>query len=240
MRWYVTSFVTHRQPNENDVPPLLASREYWCILTASDSNSAYGKALDIARRIVGELIAGSEDTWVLDGISELLMVAEPLKSGSEVVWEQQEISRSELLNRVKKKSELEVFAEPPYPRNISGWYVCKIALVEVHDTGSHGELALAWINWHLIQAENAESAYDSAADLGKSQESIRGSHRCNGDRAHWEFVGITDLIESAEPPRDGGTLWFKEFHIQPDQLIKLIPQHSELSVFEWEERGAGR
>ncbi len=237
MQWYIASFISHRQSSDKALSSVSA-REYWCILKANSSDSAYSKALSLGEKVAGELVTQEGSEWALDGLSELLLILEPPAANSELAWVQEEVRPRELASYVKKKDELRAFSTST-AANLSDWYVCKLVLVEVHDTGTHGDSLLLWTNWHLILATNAESAYSSAEELGRQQASESGGHRCDGDRAHWEFKGLRDLIWTIDPPIDGGKLWFEEIMVPPDHIAELIPSRSKLGVFDWERRQRG-
>jgi hypothetical protein len=237
VEWYIASFVTHRQPARSG-SALCQSREYWCLLAADGSELAHAKALSLARAGVDDLNLSSVSDWVLDGLSDLLMLSEPPTAGSELIWTEQEVLPQESNSFVSEKSELSAFSRPEALCS-SGWYVCKVVLVEIHDTGRHGDSLLLWTNSHLIEAADPEVAYKSAISLGREQESEPGSHRCDGDSAHWAFKGLGDLVPTIDVPRDGPMLWFNEFDASLDQLITLIPSRSKLGVFDSLERQKG-
>ena len=156
------------------------------------------------------------------------------EEGSELTWTQQELLPHELASYVKTKEALSIFSAPDRRRRASGWYVCEVVEVEVHDTGSHGDSILVWTNSHLIRATDAESAYDSAVDLGTKEALGLGSHRCDSDNAHWEFRGVRNFVETLGTPREGSVLWFEESNIPLERLNKLIPPRPSLGVFEWQ------
>jgi hypothetical protein len=234
VQWFITSFITHRQPRGLSVG-MFQSREYWSLLTAAAADVAYDKALDLAKKTVDELTSDVSGKWTFDGLSELLIVGEPPEDHSELMWTQQELSPCQLDNYVKAKDKLSVFKAERGPWPASAWYVCELVLVEVHDAGSsHGDSILVWTNSHLIRETDTESAYGYAVELGTKEASDSGVHRCDGDNAHWSFRGLRDLIETIGPPSDGGVLWFEEFNSSLEHLNNLISPRSKLGVFEWE------
>src|SRR5947207_3310070 len=93
-------------------------------------------------------------------------------------------------------------------------------------------LASRW-SWGVAHGHGA--AFGSQ-DLGKTQASESGTHRCNGDMAHWEFKGLRDLVEALNPPCDGAILWIEKFAASSEELRKLIPARPDLGVFAWESR----
>ena len=233
MQWYVTSFVTHRK--SADIHAItFSAREYWSILLADGTDSAYAKSLELAGQTVGKLGAREGSEWSLDGITELLIVPEAPSEGSELMWGEREYSAVDLEKYIRKKGDLRVFTSTQ--RCTSNWYICEVVLVEVHDTGSHGDARLVWTNSLFIKARDAESSYNVATDLGNKQASESGTHRCNGDSAHWEFAGLRELIPTIDEPHDGAILWFDEFNASDDRLRTVIPTRSELGAFKWEAR----
>ena len=162
----------------------------------------------------------------------MLDVGAELDTGTEIIWEQHEIDQNAVVSLVKTEAELSSGQRV----SKSGWFVAKLVMIEVHDEGTHGGPLLVWINWHLIKANNANVALYLANELGRAQAGEVGSHRCNGDAAHWEFRGLQDLIEVVCPPRDGGVLWSERIDVSADQLASLVQPRSELGVFDWERR----
>jgi len=235
LQWFMASFVTHRRIL-GATEGVVQAQEYSCLLTAADSSAAYQNSLDLAKMVTGKLAEGKPDEWEIDGISELLIVAEPPEVGSELSWTQQELTPKELEQYVNPKEQLSAFRHSRQSWPASGWYVCRLVLVEVHDTGDHGETLLVWTDSHLIMATDATSAHMSAVELGTRKAFESGAHRCDGDNAHWEFRGLRDLVETVDPPRDGGILLCEELAVSLEQLYKLIPPRENLSVFEWEAR----
>jgi len=234
MPWYTASFVTHQLADGIDGSGF-TSREYWCLLTAEDSAKAHVKAVSLAEAAVDRLATDKGSKWRFDGLSELLMTIDPEPSPSgELTWAEEELPPDTLDEYVKKKDQLSIFKPSAQPKEASGWYVCDLVLVEVHDTGSHGDSLLVWIDQYLISALDAESAYDSALALGREQITEPRSHRCDGNGAHWEFKGLRNVVQTIDPPIDGGMLYFEESTLSLEQLRALIPPRVELGVFRWE------
>ncbi|MBV8904869.1 MAG: DUF4288 domain-containing protein [Acidobacteriia bacterium] len=234
MQWYITSFVTHRPIERAEIFPSL---EYWCLLTAEDNDLAYGKSLELAGGIVRGLTAEAGELWILDGLSDLLVVADdPTESGNELIWTEEEIHPNELTGLVTTKEKLRIFRADPAVRHDCNWYVCKLVFREIHDTGEHGNSVLVWTNAYIIRATDEEAAYDLAIELGRKQAYESGTHRCDGDVAHWEFEGLQDLVQTIDAPRDGGILWFEKSDLSKEQLTARIPGKAHLGAFELEAR----
>ena len=226
MAWYLASFITHRASEDS-----FLCRNCWIILTAPNSDAAYDKSLDLAQSIVQKMSMEHSSQWMLDGPSQLLRM-DPPAPYREISWAESEMDSATLAGHVSTKDHLRAFQPDAGEHSGSGWYVCELVVVEVHDVGSHGETLLVWTNTHLIEAPDRECAYKSALDLGRLHED--GHHRCDGDLAHWECRGLRDLLPAIEPPRDGALLWFEEFSTSPEELRTRVPPRSELGVFEWE------
>ena len=128
--WYITSILSH-QPLSGPNAKMFSAREYWCTLTADNSDAAYAKSLTLAERIVADARVGGP--WILDGTSELLMIADPPASGSELIWCEQELFPLELSHYVRNKNQLRLFnatAEVEVEAT-NRWYVCELVFVEV-------------------------------------------------------------------------------------------------------------
>ena len=235
MRWYMAYFVIHCEVEEASAHEYRA-REELCLLTAEDSALAYAKSLEIAKRAATEEKISGASAWTVDGITDLLMLIEEPGPGSELAWTEEELSPDELRLRLKSKADLSVFRNDGSSDNPPGseWYMGTVVLTEIHDTGSHGESLLVWTNSHLVNAKTADSAFEVCTDIGRTIESKAGSHKCDGDSAHWQFMGLGDLFQTLAPPSDGAILWFREFTAGADELRKLIPPWVELGIFKWE------
>ena len=148
-------------------------------------------------------------------------------SGIEILWEDMELRPDEVGERIKPKGSLGVFATASNPAHGSGWYLCELVFVEVHDTGTHGDTVLVWVNSYLLEASDDESAYALAVELRSNRETESGSHRCDGDSAHWEFRGLRDLNRILEAPRDGAILWFDEENRPLHDVLAAVERPTE-------------
>ena len=237
MFWYIGYFLTHREPTERQ-PPVCLAREALCLLKAEDSDAAYVKCFEVAEGAAEGATGEGMGTWTPAGIMDLLKLMDDPAAGGELAWKEEELRPAELRSRVRDKADLAVFRSDHSAQiqDSGEWYICSIVLAEVHDTGSHGESALVWTNSYLVKGGDAESAYQSATDIGRRVESASGSHKCNGDSAHWEFKGLGDLVHTLAAPGDRAILWSREFAASLDEVAALVPPRSELGVFEWENR----
>jgi len=233
MKWYLCSIIAHQDLERSDLT-LCQAREYWCLFQASSPGSAYTKSLGLGAKLT---IAQPARRWILDGLSDLLLVAESPAPDSEILWSERELSPREINTLVRPMEQWRAFSVSGARLQANGWYICQIILEEVHDTGAHGDSVLVWINWHLVEADGPESARAKALHLGKAHETSRNSHRCDGDLAHWEFRGLRDLIPTIDPPGDGATLWFEEFTVAAEELMQLVVKRSDLTVFSSGEGG---
>jgi hypothetical protein len=237
LRWYVAGAVAHHVPRSITSATFVAC-DYWFLLTASDSLSAREKSLELAARAAGSSTSGGDGEWRLDGLTELLLVAEPPSNGSELMWASQEVPSEEVSALVRPNHELPAFLNPSEAVGKADWYVCTVVLVEIHETGTHGHSSLVWMNSYLLQSPCAESAFRQAVALGSADADESLTHRCNGDVARWEFKGLRDLRRTLETPADGALLWTETCELTADELARRIPAPEDLSVFEWERRSS--
>jgi hypothetical protein len=213
--WYVGSLLLHSHDKAN----VLAQRCYF-LIAADDHNSALSKSQQLgARRAKSDL--------QFEGVLDLLLVHEPLNDGSEILWSPLELAPSEVREHIREKQQMRALQQGHFSH--SGWYVCGIVLREIHDEGSHGERTLVWINSYLIKATDPEAAYERAIEIGRKQQDEPGSHRCNGEGAHWEFEGIEDVIPVHDSPADGALLWCDDLQVAAEQLQQMVPDKSQLA-----------
>jgi|SRR2546425_3340659 len=233
MDWYVTSLLLcHAGGRENqDV------RRCHYLIAATNHDEAYGRSLEIGESLeAGSLAMPGPETgpWLFKGLYDLLMVHDPPTDGAELVWSELEVAPRELENIVRPKEMLRAFREAPSTIRPSGWYIVSLVIYEVHDRGSHGDTYLVWINTYLIRANEAEPAYQRALQLGQMQQTAPGSHRCDGDNAHWEFKGIDDIVQACDPPRDQALLWIDQLMVTTAELERMAADKANLGVFKWE------
>jgi len=218
--WYVVSLLTHDAAAGSI--KLNAERCYY-LVAASDHERAYEKSAQLSRQLQHKNFTGVEDLW---------LVHEPLADGAELLWSQLELTGQELDKiTLQSKEESRAFREASLRK--SSWYVGKVVLCEVHDEGSHGNQLLVWINSYLIKASNAEIAFRTSLRIGRKQQDEPGSHRCDGEKAHWVFKGIEDVIPIHDSLHDGARLWCDQLEVTAAELRSMVPDRSGLSVFKW-------
>jgi hypothetical protein len=220
MNWYIAALLSSSRVLSGSERP---AQQCHYLIEARSHDDAYEVSLEL-----GNSLASDHD---FVGIAELTLVPEKLVDGAELLWSEYEIPPTELQNRVHRKDDMRAFLKDPL---ITGWYICSVVLCEIHDEGSHGDVSLIWENSYLIQASNSEAAYQKAVQIGKQQQDLPGSHRCDGDKAHWEFVGIRDIIPVREIPAPNSLLWCDEFSATSDTLKSMVATKTELAVFKWE------
>ncbi len=216
MKWYVAYSLS--QP----APPGRRARECRFLVRAEDSNAAYDRACDVGRSRAGS------DQMHFAGITDLLETYSEPGDEEEILWHEAEMSDAAIRECLRPESEMTAFRQG---NGRSGWYVAHVLLREIHDGGSHGPRGLVWVNSYLLAAGRAEEAYRKAVKVGKAQAGA-GSHLCGGEKAHWQFAGLCDLIAAAEAPGDGSLLWCGDAGSR-----RTVPPKSRLAVFRWE---AGR
>jgi len=229
MPWFLACLMTHSPANDGGAV-MVRSREYWCVVLADDNDAAYQKSLSLRGKILNQLSPETDGRWVVDGVSTLLALANAPAAGGEILWERADLYPSEVDERIKSKEFLRVFSSEADSQEGSDWYLCELIFAEVHDTGTHGDTVLVWVNSYLIEAPDKESAYSLAAELGSREALELGSHRCEGDSAHWEFRGLRDMARLLEAPGDGAILWFDERILPLDDVRGAVPSPATLGL----------
>ena len=211
----------------------ISVRECYLLVESEDGEQAYQKCLQLGPAAVTRLIEMSADTWSFAGFSDIISVIEIPADGSELSWSESEVSPAGVESWVRDRHDLRAFTDAPPAHSGSGWYVAEIVLSEVHDSGTHGDNLLVWTNSHFVRSTNPEGAYDASIRLGRTYASEMGSHRCDGDTAHWNFRGLRELVPILEPPTSGAVLWFEDFFVSESELPELLTPKGDLSVFEY-------
>jgi len=209
------------------------------LVRANTHDEAYSKSIEIGRTSVSNFQRRDDGDWSFQGLEELLILNEVPGDGAEVTWSELELTDKELSARIRKKSDLRAFRRP-HNGSSSGWYVADLVLEEIHDSGSHAEGSLVWINSYFIVAQSAENALDRALEIGKREEDTSGSHTCNGDKAHWLFKGLADLIPMDNAPADTALMWCDECVGTESELKMMLPTKAELGVFKWQSEQQSR
>jgi len=223
--WYLAFLLlTHHGSAEPD--DTIAVRSCAAIVQAPTPDLAFSRSIDLGRRLVSETDFAE---WDFVGIEDLLPRHEAPRDGVEILWSEEEMTPDEVAQLVKPGGKLAALQIEPTV-NSSGWYAARIILEEVHDTGSHGPRSLVWINSYLIRADSPEAAYRRSLEIGRAEQEA-GSHRCDGDTAHWEFLGLQDLLATRAAPADGAVLWYDEFRVRASQIPALTSDKAQLSAF---------
>ena len=222
MNWYLTTLVLYR---DDQLGTEWSVQLCHYLVTADDHDRAYERAISLGNAL-------SKQNLRFAGVSDLLQVYDAPEDSSELQWSQIEIAAAELENEVLQKEQMQAF-QRGRRASPSGWYIGDVVLYEVHDEGSHGEKLLVWINSYLIRTKDPETAYAKAMQIGKGQEDEPGSHTCDGERAHWRFKGLRDIVPVREAPADGALLWCDDVEAGTE-LQRMVPERSELGVFRWQ------
>jgi hypothetical protein len=221
MNWYLLSLQMYSVVG---VMPRHQARRCNYLIAASDHEAAYRKSIELGNHLATE-------TYRFGGVDDLLLIYDAPEHGSELSWSQIEMTPKDLESEVRPKEHMQAFAvNLPSP---SGWYVGSVVLCEIHDEGSHGERLLTWINSYLVAAEGAEAAYARVTQIGQERQGGAGSHMCDGEKVHWEFKGIHDIIPIRNAPADGSLLWCDDIEATAEDLKNMLPKKSDLSVFRW-------
>jgi hypothetical protein len=107
------------------------------------------------------------------------------------------------------------------------WYV---ATLIIRSRKESEDKPLLWVGEEqicLIQAPDADAAYEKAVELGREGEV--SYENMLGDIVHWEFVGLEDLEWLDEPIQDGTEIRSRFFqHRDPSSLVT---EKADLSAY---------
>jgi len=235
-QWFIAALLASEgEPSgAGDEAEQLNIRRYHWLFSAPDSEAAYARLLSEGAAAILACPDGSH--WQLRGVADLLETMEEPSDQAELLWLEAELSPLELRQLIPCPEILlsdAIKCQAALPTT-SGWYIAELPLVQIHDTGRHGENSLVWVQSHLIKADSTHGAYNKALSVGELQSLPGHSHRCNGDIAHWEFKGISKLHPLLDAPTDGALLYFEEFRLSLGNLQRLIRPKSALAVFKLE------
>ncbi len=109
-----------------------------------------------------------------------------------------------------------------------GWYVATELLRHIPDGVDPEDLTkrfLVWENLILIQAEDAETAYQKAMDEG----SLNDTKSVSGK---WQFEGLTSLLAVYEDFADGSEIMWIEHKQKSLSVVKrMVKAKERLEVF---------
>ncbi len=114
--WYIATYI-HRfkiiGKNDNDLNKRCLAWENTILIKATNPDDAYKKAIKEAK-LGCEPYTNSDGVkvkFVFEGLTSLLPIYEKLEHGSEIMWtEHNNKSIKTIKNKIKKKSELEVYS----------------------------------------------------------------------------------------------------------------------------------
>lgn len=234
--WYICAFIGYSQAGVS-AEDCVDCHEWWMLLRAGSPESAYVKASRLAGVTIRRVMSPSEHPWEIAGITELLLTIDEPASGSELTWEPRDVSLEQLDRLVRQKLELSAFRSTATTPE-AGWYVAALVYLEVYDTPGVRKSGSVWINHHLFNAKDAEAAYAQASTLGREYAAV-GAHTRDGQRAHFDFKGLQELVQAIEAPADGAVLWSEPLHLSRRELKSSIPPKSDLGVFSKGADGGG-
>lgn len=119
--WWIASYAQRFEWKDDRRPTNRSKCLYWentVILKAKDREVAFRKVTVLAKRSATgkwELLGdppGRPGRWVLEGLTSLLPIYEPLEDGAEVLWhESRNTTLGTLRRRIKPKAKLEAFED---------------------------------------------------------------------------------------------------------------------------------
>lgn len=106
------------------------------------------------------------------------------------------------------------------------WYLAVLVLASRVE-GREGEDPLVDLQYRLIHAFDAESAYQRAQELGA--EEVQDYENDEGERVYWEFIGLHELHEiGPDGLKDGSEVFYR---MEEDDPVTWIIPKEELRVF---------
>jgi hypothetical protein len=106
---YVLRFVELDDPDKDDPGAQFLLWENTILVKATDLDSAYDRAVEIAKENCEPYKGGNEGVavqWVFEGITEVVPVYEELEDGAEIMWSEREgVTLREIRKLVRKKGE---------------------------------------------------------------------------------------------------------------------------------------
>lgn len=114
------------------------------------------------------------------------------------------------------------------------WFVA-VLVVRSRVDGGAAETGLLDLQFRLIHATDAESAYIRALELG--QQAAQSYRNADGNDVTWEFIGLNDLREVDDESLSDGTEVYSQL-ARDDEKNAVVPKE-KLSVF-WTEANKHR
>lgn len=108
------------------------------------------------------------------------------------------------------------------------WFLAQL-VVSITQRGHREALADVHINYHLVQADNEEAAYNKAMEFGESET----HHFTNpyGEEMESTFRGLADLTEVYEPLEDLAEIYFEWRVVKLSEVDRLVRDRDSLTVF---------
>jgi hypothetical protein len=107
----------------------------------------------------------------------------------------------------------------------SKWYTAIMVMTSEID-GAVGEDPLVDLQFRILQASDAESAYACAMEVGQANESSYAND--DGEMVKWVLAGLHELIELDNAPGHGVEIYSR---LTRDAPASLIPPRESLQVF---------
>lgn len=167
---------------------------------------------------------------VFAGVQELLRIPDELEDGVELVWIEETCSQEKLVAIEERIDGLRLSSQTIH--SLSGWYAGEIVLHERHQDGTASHDPLIWRNLYLVNQADFASAKLKIQEIGRLEQEA-GEHQCAGQKAGWEFRGITKSFAIVESPGDGSILWREILENSTADVARQIPSRDELGVFRW-------
>lgn len=109
------------------------------------------------------------------------------------------------------------------------WYLSYEILYFELDNALALQNHVVWENLVLINAGNAEEAYDKAIQHGLDSE---GEVKISGQNGKCKFKGLKKLIKIYEQIEDGAEIEWREYELSKEEVSALIPPKEKLHAFQ--------
>lgn len=113
------------------------------------------------------------------------------------------------------------------------WFMAVIVR-GAHVDGNLDDERLGDLQYRLVEADDADAAYERALDLGRAAVDEYDDE--DGTRVTLGFLGLADLTEIGPGPLEHGSEVYSQLlHDKPSEMV--VTEKEELTVFEPEDEG---
>jgi hypothetical protein len=112
------------------------------------------------------------------------------------------------------------------PENVQWFIAIVIEELRIVETGNN----VVWKNFHLVRADNPETAYQKALKIGNELQNEYKNPENQTVRSI--FRGIAELLPVYEELEDGAEILYEsEENVSEEQIRLMTPSKDELAIF---------